>query len=124
MRGLFVATVGLVVVGLSANGGAQTALPRTTAQPKPAPVASHAPPTPAVRPSQRQTRPEWRGSAPDSHSCAAGVNASRPPDAVGGGYDNTAIFPTFPPGLMKGYLRTAAKVSGPAMGAKNATRSV
>ena len=51
MRGLFVATVGLVVGGLSANGGAQTALPRTTAQPKPAPVASHAPTTTDAQPS-------------------------------------------------------------------------
>src|SRR5947208_3201992 len=51
MRGLFVATVGLVVVGLSASGGAQTAPPRTTAQPKPAPVASHAPTTTDAQPS-------------------------------------------------------------------------
>src|SRR2546428_9067378 len=51
MRGLFVATVGLVVVGLTASGGAQTAPPRTTAQPKPAPVASHAPTTTDAQPS-------------------------------------------------------------------------
>ena len=42
MRGFFVATVGLVLAGLTSSGAAQTP-PKPTALPKPAPVASHAP---------------------------------------------------------------------------------
>ena len=41
MRGFFVATVGLVLAGLTSSGAAQTP-PKPTALPKPAPVASHA----------------------------------------------------------------------------------
>jgi hypothetical protein len=42
MRGFFAATVGLIVAGLTSSGTAQTP-PTSTAQPKQAPVASHAP---------------------------------------------------------------------------------
>ena len=42
MRGFFVATVGLVLAGLTSSGAAQTP-PKPTDPPKPAPVASHAP---------------------------------------------------------------------------------
>jgi hypothetical protein len=51
MRRLFVATAGFVVVALTSSGGAQTAPPISSAPPKPAPVASHAPTATDAEPS-------------------------------------------------------------------------
>jgi mono/diheme cytochrome c family protein len=80
-------------------------------------------PNPGRRTFQRLNRAEYQRAVHDLLDLDVDVNAFLPPDTMSGGYDNIADVQGFSPTLMEGYLRAAAKISGLAVGDKNASPS-
>jgi hypothetical protein len=80
-------------------------------------------PTPGRRGFQRLNRAEYQRSVHDLLDLDVDVNAFLPPDTLSAGYDNVADSQTFSPTLMEGYLRAASKISGLAVGDRNASAS-
>jgi len=80
-------------------------------------------PNPGRRTFQRLNRAEYQTAVKDLLDVDVDVNAFLPPDTMSGGYDNIADVQQFSPTLMEGYLRAASKISGLAVGDKNASPS-
>ena len=73
-------------------------------------------PNPGRRPFQRLNRAEYSRAVSALLNLDVDVNAFLPPDTVSAGFDNVADAQTFSATLMEGYLRSASRISGLAVG--------
>ncbi len=80
-------------------------------------------PNPGHRMFQRLNRAEYARAVKDMLDLDVDVDAFFPPDTMSHGFDNVADAQGFSPTLAEGYLRAASKISGLAVGDRNASPS-